>query len=135
MPEKTSESDLTNRIVNLERKVDLIENKISINIKYYVSNLIELKNKFEKYIIDNYSLKRMAEMDEKQPYEDYSDFINWNINCINELSKEDQEWLYNLCLKINDNKINLMDEESCSVFIASKIFFTPYKKLCIMNPR
>ena len=57
------------------------------------------------------------------------------MTCISELSEEKQNWLYELCIQINNNEIKLMDEESCSIFTACNIFFDKDKKLCIMNPR
>jgi len=68
-------------------------------------------------------------------FTDYNEFLKWNIKCINELSPEKQAWLYNLCQQINNKEINMMDEESCAIFTASKIFFSNEKTLCIMNPR
>jgi hypothetical protein len=94
-----------------------------------------IKQKFKKYIIGDYSLSRMNQLEEPQPYKDYYEFIDWNIKCISELSEEKQNWLYELCIQINNNEINLMDEEVCVVFTACNIFFDKNKKLCIMNPR
>jgi transcriptional regulatory protein LevR len=94
-----------------------------------------IKQKFKKYIISDYSLSRMVELDKPQLYKNYSEFLDWNMKCISELSKEKQNWLYELCIQINNNEIKLIDEESCSKFTACNIFFDQDKKLCIMNPR
>jgi hypothetical protein len=77
----------------------------------------------------------MVDSGTKVNFTDYNEFFKWNIKCISELSPEKQAWLFHLCQQINNQEINMMDEESCAIFTASKIFFNEEKTLCIMNPR
>ena len=115
---------------SLNERIEKIEKHLNIS-----NNLGNIKAKFEKFIINNYSFTRMIDSGTDVNFKDYSKFIEWNIKCINELSPEKQDWLFNLCQQINNQEINLMDEESCAIFTASKIFFNDEKTLCIMNPR
>ena len=121
--------DLISRIDKLEKQMSFILNEKTITPND------NIKQKFKNYIISDYSLSRMNELDKPPLYKDYSEFIDWNIKCISELSEEKQNWLYELCIQINNNEIKLMDEESCAIFTACNIFFDKDKKLCIMNPR
>ena len=65
----------------------------------------------------------------------YSNFKIWNLECIAALSNEEYNWTVELCRRMNENKISLMDEESNAVFLAHKIYFDTNKNLCITNPR
>jgi hypothetical protein len=123
-------------IVNLTTRIDKLEKQLSFILNDKITKPYDnIKLKFKKYIIGDYSLSRMDELDKPPLYKDYSEFIDWNMKCISELSEEKQNWLYELCIQINNNEIKLMDEESCAIFTACNIFFDKDKKLCIMNPR
>ena len=126
---QNSISILNDRINKLEQQMSLLTPQKNN------TNDDNIKQKFKKYIIGDYSLSRMNELDKPPLYKDYSEFIDWNMKCISELSEEKQNWLYELCIQINNNEIKLMDEESCVKFTACNIFFDKDKKLCIMNPR
>ena len=112
---------------------ELIERLTKIEKHLNISNNTEAQ--FKKFIIDKYSFERMIDSGTDVNFKDYSEFVKWNIKCISELSPEKQSWLFNLCQQINNKEINMMDEESCAIFTASKIFFNNEKTLCIMNPR
>ena len=66
---------------------------------------------------------------------DYNEFRSWNLDCIAALTEEGCKWTTELCRRIRDNKISLMDEESCSLFNARHIYFDSARNLCITNPR
>jgi len=65
----------------------------------------------------------------------YSKFRIWNLECIAALSNEEYNWTVELCRRMSEKKISLMDEESNAVFTAHKIYFDKNKNLCITNPR
>lgn len=65
---------------------------------------------------------------------DYLEFRVWNLECITALNDDEYKWMVELCRRIDDNKISLMDEDSCAVFTAYKIYFDKNKNLCITNP-
>ena len=105
----------------------------------------------EDYLVSEYTFERMKS-DSNMSHilkisKSYSTFLKWNIDCINELSDKDKEWVTGLCKRIGGNQINLMDEESCVAFEAYKIYFDDgydhnhthnfdeNKKICIVNPR
>jgi hypothetical protein len=89
----------------------------------------------KKFIIDKWDFKRIKELDKIDENINYEEFINWNIKCINELSNKETIWLLNLCNNIQNNKINLVDLESCCSFEASNFYFDNHKNICIVNPR
>lgn len=101
------------------------------------------QDEIEDYIVSEYTFERMKSdlnSDSNMSHilkisKSYTSFLKWNINCINELSDKDKEWVTGLCKRIGDNQINLMDEESCVAFEAYKIYFDENKKICIVNPR
>ena len=88
----------------------------------------------EQFLPDEYTYERMQELDSDYTMT-FSDFYVWNIKCINELSDEDCEWTLGLCRRIENQRIRLMDEESCASFQAHGLHFNMEGELCIMNPR
>ena len=90
-----------------------------------------------KCFIDEYTFERMINMSDvdAEDTESYEEFIEWNVNCLSELSDARKAWLIELCKGINSNYIKLVDEESCAEMTASNIYFNKKKNLCIVNPR
>ena len=66
---------------------------------------------------------------------EYSDYRIWNLECIAALSDEEYNWTVELCRRISEKKISLMDEENSCVFKAENIYFDKNRNLCITNPR
>jgi hypothetical protein len=93
----------------------------------------------EDYIVSEYTFERMkSNIDVSNILKiskSYPTFLKWNINCINDLLDKDKEWVIELCKRIGNKKINLMDEENCVSFEAYKIYFDENKKICIVSPR
>jgi hypothetical protein len=100
-----------------------------------------MTTEIEDYIVSEYTFERIKSDTETnfanilKISKSYPIFLKWNFNCINELSDKDKEWLTELCKRIGDKKINLMDEENCVAFEAYKIYFDENKKICIVSPR
>ena len=69
------------------------------------------------------------------PWENYEEFLEWNVKCLTELTPDDAIWLTGLCKRIRNHKLKLMDEESCSQFDAYAFFFDTDKNIVIVNPR
>lgn len=67
--------------------------------------------------------------------ETYSDFLEWNKSCLEELSLEDVKWVWGLCQRLNNNKIGMMDMECCGVWEADAIYYDLNKNLVIVHPR
>lgn len=93
-----------------------------------------------KFIIDDDSFQRMQSLisgEDKGWLEGmtYAEFLEWNINCINELSDEDDAWLTGLCKRLKRNRIILQDMESCCQFNADSFYFDCDKNIVIVNPR
>jgi hypothetical protein len=91
-----------------------------------------------KIMLDKDDYRRMIqteECDEIDKNLSYTQFLDWNIKCIDELSDEDKLFLRILCNKISNKNIGQMDLESCVVFTTCSIFFDKNKKLIIVNPR
>lgn len=66
---------------------------------------------------------------------EYSDFRIWNLECIAALTDEEHNWMVELCRRISERKIKLMDEENSCIFTAANIYFDKAKNLVITNPR
>lgn len=78
----------------------------------------------------DYERMRYSGLDEYLNVE-YEEFINWNRTCFNELLNPDFAWLQELCKRVSDNKICVMDMESGVEFNASYIYFNQSKNICI----
>ena len=89
------------------------------------------------FIVNVYDYERMIGMDcySIDKTKTYSQFIEWNRKCIDELVDAERDFLLQLCNKINMKEISLMDLESCAVFKADKIYYDRRKNICIVNPR
>jgi len=94
-------------------------------------------NSITPFIVDAHYYARMQSRDCEGVDDSvrYAEFISWNIQCISELKDGERAFLFDLCQHIKNNKLNLMDLESCLVFEASAIYYDQNKKLCIVNPR
>lgn len=84
--------------------------------------------------------ERIKELDSKaiggvNAFDTYDDFRLFNKKCIQQLSFEDQAWLWGLCRRIDSNSITTMDMEDCGEWTACGFFYNVDKKLCIIHPR
>ena len=88
------------------------------------------------FLLDEGSFNRMRDNGELYAVDmEYSDYRIWNLECIAGLSDEEYNWTVELCRRISQKKIKLMDEESSVVFTAHNIYFDKNKNICITNPR
>ena len=78
-----------------------------------------------------------ANHDEKDEWERnmYNRFVQWNRNCLWELSDEVLEHLIWLCDRITTNNVANMDMEHCGAFESDGIHFDKNKRLIITNGR
>ena len=87
------------------------------------------------YLIDEHTFDRAMSQSDDFVFKDYDTFMEFNKNCINELTDKEKDWLCVLCLKIGKHKINLVDEENCVEMKATNFYFNMQKEICILNPR
>ena len=87
------------------------------------------------FILNEESFNRMRWAGAYPPGAKYTDYRLWNLECIAGLTDEDRVWTTELCRRIKDQKISLMDEETGVVYVAQNIYFDKNKNLCITNPR
>jgi hypothetical protein len=95
---------------------------MSVNLSHFLlgeDSFMRMRSNGELYAIDM----------------DYKDYRIWNLECIAALTDEEHNWMVELCRRISDKKIRLMDEESSIVFTATNIYFDMAKNLVITNPR
>jgi len=86
------------------------------------------------YLINYNDFERMQDMNDNMPKEmSYSEFLNWNTECLNKQSKEDLDWIHGLCTR--SRKINLVDLEDCQEWETHGIYFNMKGELCIYHPR
>lgn len=86
------------------------------------------------HCIDSNSYGRMFDF-KCNVFEDYEGFMEWNIKCLEEMSHEDQVWMWDLCKRLKDCNIGMMDLEECGIWTADQFFFDKNKKICIVHPR
>ena len=67
--------------------------------------------------------------------ETYDDFLAWNKSCLQEQSDDDVKWVWGLCQRLNDKKIEMMEMECCGIWEADIIFYDQNKNLVIIHPR
>jgi len=89
------------------------------------------------YCVDKLSFERMQDIESKgiDEFKDYEEFINWNEKCLEEMSYEDQIWVWGLCKRLMDSMVNIMDMEDCGIWTADQFYFLKNKKICIVHPR
>lgn len=86
-------------------------------------------NPIERKIIDEDTFERLD-------YDiSFEKFHAFNLKCIRELSDEDRAWVQGLTSRIEQDRINIVDEESGIEMPASNIYFDKKKKVCIVCPR
>ena len=100
---------------------------------YFLVHLPKMES-ITKYIVGESIYERMTEMHDDSPWASYDEFYNWNIKCLQE-SRDDTIWLHGFCKRLALNKINLMDEESCSTFSACGFYYDHDKNIVLVNPR
>ena len=86
-------------------------------------------------IVDEGTFERMQYHNDDVKFEDYETFKEHNIKCLDEMNTDQIIWMRTLCEMIKNNKIKLVDEESCVEFTAYGFYFDYKKNLCIINPR
>jgi hypothetical protein len=87
----------------------------------------------KKCIVNEYTYHRMKDTDEF-PWSSYTEFYDWNVKCLHD-SQDDAIWLHSFCKRVADDKIKLMDEESCVAFSAYGFYYDENKKIVLVNPR
>ena len=88
----------------------------------------------KKCIVNEYTYDRMKNMSDDCPWDSYNEFYDWNVKCLQE-SQDDAIWLYSFCKRLANNKVQLMDEESCVAFTAYGFFYDHNKSIVLVNPR
>ena len=77
-----------------------------------------------KYIIDEYFFERLKEHCDCEGFQisicfcemEYDEFLQWNYTCYQELTPDKKIWIKVLCADIKNEKIQIMDEETCVNF-------------------
>lgn len=95
---------------------------------------------FIKTSFTEYSFERMLECNEDNgdhplQFDNYSDFMDHNTECVNNLSNNDIVFMLMLIDKISDRDLLTTDEEDFGEWEADAIYFNEKKKLVIMHPR
>jgi len=88
-----------------------------------------------KYLVAECEFERMVDFNEKLGFENYHDFLVWNMQCIIELSADDRTMITGLCTRLNNNTFKMVDMEDCHEWTASAYYFNNNKQLCIVHPR
>lgn len=84
----------------------------------------------KKCIVNEYTYNRMSDCN----WDSYSDFYDWSLKCLHE-SQDDAIWLHYFCKLLSNDRIKLMDQESCVTFSAYGFYYDINKKIVLVNPR
>ena len=88
------------------------------------------------FLLDEDSFLRMRDNGLQYAIDmDYADYRIWNLECIVALTDSEYNWMVELCKRMSEKKVLLMDEDSSSVYTAYNFYFDKAKRLCITNPR
>ena len=86
-----------------------------------------------KFILSEYKYNCMV-WPNKQTSASYADFYKWNIKCLDE-SPNDAVWLNELCIRMSDYRVKLMDEDSNEKYEAYAFYFDVDRTIVISTPR
>ena len=85
-------------------------------------------------LVDANSYKRLQSLND---YVDttmsYEEFVQWNVNCLHELSSDDIRWLDGICQLIHNDRVSIVGLGNCSESEAHGIYFNMNKRLCIFS--
>jgi hypothetical protein len=85
-----------------------------------------------KFILSEYKYNCMVWPNESSA--SYKEFYEWNMKCLNE-SPSDAIWLNELCMRMANYKIKLMDEDSNEKYDAYAFYYDNDKTIVICTPR
>jgi len=86
-----------------------------------------------KFILSEYKYNCMV-WPNKHSSTSYADFYKWNIKCLDE-SPSDAVWLNELCIRMSNHRVKLMDEDSNEKYEAYAFYFDADKTIVISTPR
>ena len=87
-------------------------------------------------LVDADSYKRLQNMNDKVDASmSYGEFIQWNLNCLYELTMEEIQQVDAVCQLIHNDRLSLIELKHCSEADAGGIYFNIYKRLCICSGR
>ena len=82
------------------------------------------------------SYKRLQNMnDNVDAAMSYGEFIQWNINCLYELTVEEVRQVDGICQLIHNDRMSIVGLEHCSEVEACGFYFNINKRLCICGGR
>ena len=119
---------------------NLIDSEMAI-LQKRLNELTAMKVKFaeeidyEAFLPDERDYERMQSIHDHYDEMTFHEFISWNIECIQKQTKEEEAWLNTLCARLSRHRIQTMDLESCSEFVATGFYFDQHARLIIYNPR
>jgi hypothetical protein len=95
----------------------------------------DVNAQLEAFLPCEVDFERMSE--ETGIYDDmnYSEFLLWNKDKINQLHSNYLKWLLALMKMIRSEHITMMDKEGCVIWNADGFFFDRNGKLCITHGR
>lgn len=86
-----------------------------------------------KFILSEYKYCCMV-WPNKENSPSYTDFYKWNIKCLQE-SPNDIVWLNELCMRMGNSKIKLMDENNNEKHDAYAFYYDNDRTIVICTPR
>ena len=85
-------------------------------------------------LVDSNSYKRLQSLnDYVYTSMSYDEFVQWNINCLHELSTDDIRRVEGICQFIYNERVSIVGLGNCSETEAHGIYFNMNKRLCIFS--
>jgi hypothetical protein len=82
-------------------------------------------------IVDANAYKRLQNMNDKVDASmSYGEFMQWNINCLYELTMEEIQQVDAVCQLIHNDRLSVVGS-NCSELDVCGFYFNIYKRLCI----
>jgi hypothetical protein len=104
-----------------------------ISAKEYLKKFFQ--KTFSEYTFERMIIFKNSIVEFNYTEDSFETFVQYNLQCIDELDSSDANCYAKLCKNIADKKIMLCDEESCVEFEAYTFYFNYQKEFVIMNPR
>ena len=106
------------------------------NRKEYEKVIIKEIMEFITYNFNDYTFERFCEQTNQDKFLTLESFLEHNKKCLENLYKEDLNFIYELINKINCKNILIVDEENINCeWDPYSIYFNINNKLVIMYPR
>jgi hypothetical protein len=84
-----------------------------------------------EYLIDEYTFERLN-LDEGKTY---TEFVNWNTECLRTMSETDRALIRLLCGSIKSRNLRMVDADCGATTSVVEFYIDLKKRICLVNSR